>query len=165
MSSQYTGRIDDETHYVSTHQANVDGYGFSESAGLGLGEWALLDTTHQETAVYYRTNWDCSGGSATPPLESGEIIRHIPPGHTTLYIEEKRAVIVNGHVRAVWPKTFEGPYTFRLLVAGATLRGALVLGPGDGSNVGASVKNACELSALTGRPVVVSRQLAGLYWH
>ena len=165
MARQYDGRIDDATHYVTTHQANVDGYGFSEDARLGLGDWALLDTTHQETAIYYRTSWNCSGGSATLPLESADLARHIPPGHTNMYIEEKRAVVVHGHVRAVWPKTFDGAATFRLLVAGPTLPEALVLGPGDGSSFPALVKDACELSALTGRPVVVSRQLAGLSWH
>ena len=165
MSRHFEGRIDDRTHYVSTHQANVDGYGFSESPGLGLGDWPLLDTTHAETAVHYRTHWNCSGGSATPPLEPHDIARQIQPGHTNLYIEEKRLVIVNGRVRAVWPQAFEGDLALRFLVAGSTLREALVVAPAEGHGVGSVAQPACRLSELTGRPVVVVRQLATLPWH
>jgi len=119
MSRRYDGKVDDQTHYVTTHQANVDGFGFSEDPELALGDLPL----------------------------------------------EKRLVIVNGNIRAVWPKTFLGEGSFRLLVAGEGLREALVVGPGDSINLRDIVKNATRLSELAARPVVVSRQLARYPWH
>jgi hypothetical protein len=150
---------------VTSAAIDAQGFGFSEDGRWNVGDVPLLDTTHPETGVYYRTRWDCTGVSFGPPLPTRDV--PLPRGDTNMFIEEKRAVIVRGRARAVWPLTHAiGTWCWwRLLVAGPALSEVLVLGAGDSAFISGVVADAERLSGQTGRPVVVARQLEVHGWH